>query len=88
MMMATRPTYGQLSEFHPESESISTNVNRAWIFFFVNDIAAVKQPAVFGSVIGGKIYSLLRQLLSLGLPQKMSWVAITHHWKAITNPSK
>ena len=44
--MATR-TYGQLSEFHPESESITSYVERARLFFRANDIVEEKQSAVF-----------------------------------------
>ena len=66
--MATR-TYGQLSEFHPESESITSYVKRARLFFRANDIVEEKQSAVFLSVIGGKTYALLRNLVAPNLPQ-------------------
>ena len=66
--MATR-TYGQLSEFHPESESITSYVERARLFFRANDIVEEKQSAVFLSVIGGKTYALLRNLVAPDLPQ-------------------
>ena len=66
--MATR-TYGQLSEFHPESESITSYVERARHFFRANDSVEEKQSAVFLSVIGGKTYVLLRNLVAPDLPQ-------------------
>ena len=66
--MATR-TYGQLSEFHPESESITSYVERAGLFFRANDIVGEKQSTVFLSVIGRKTYALLRNLVAPDLPQ-------------------
>ena len=66
--MATR-TYGQLSEFHPESESITPYVERTGLFFRANDIVGEKQSTVFLSVIGRKTYALLRNLVAPDLPQ-------------------
>ena len=66
--MAT--TYGQLNEFRPETESIAAYLERVEVFFQANTIAECKQVAVFLSVVGGKTYSLLRDLLSPQKPQE------------------
>ena len=55
-------TYGQLQEYKPESENITAYLERAEVFFRANDIAEDKQVPVFLSVVGGKTYSLLRDL--------------------------
>ena len=65
LQLATRmASYGKLSEFHPEAESISAYLERVELFFTANSIADDKKVAVFLSVIGGKTYSLLRDLLA------------------------
>ena len=65
-------SYGKLSEFHPEAESISAYLERVELFFTANSIADDKKVAVFLSVVGGKTYSLLRDLLAPEKPQDKS----------------
>ena len=72
--MAT--TYGQLNEFRPETESIAAYLERVEVFFQANTIAECKQVAVFLSVVGGKTYSLLRDLLSPQKPQEKTLVTL------------
>ena len=73
LQLATRmASYGKLSEFHPEAESISAYLERVELFFTANSIADDKKVAVFLSVIGGKTYSLLRDLLAPEKPQDKS----------------
>ena len=62
-------TYGQLQEYKPESENITAYLERIEVFFRANDIAADKQVPVFLSVVGGKTYSLLRDLTAQEKPQ-------------------
>ena len=62
-------TYGQLQEYKPESENITAYLERAEVFFRANDIAEDKQVPVFLSVVGGKTYSLLRDLTAPEKPQ-------------------
>ena len=70
--MAAR-TFGQLPEFHPESESISAYVERADLFFTANDIPNEKKVSVFLTVIGANAYTRLRSLLSPELPRTKSY---------------
>ena len=60
-------TYGQIQEFCPENESIEAYLERVELYFEANDINEDRRVAVFLSVIGGKNYTLLRNLLA---PQK------------------
>ena len=62
--MAAAPTYGQISAFQPEEESIQAYLERIDLYFLANDIEADKQVPVFLSVLGGKNYTLLRNLLA------------------------
>ena len=66
-------TFGQLPEFHPESESITAYVERADLFFTANDIPEEKKVSVFLTVVGAKTYTRLRSLLSPQLPQTKSY---------------
>ena len=60
--MAT--TLGQVKEFNPDTDSFSAYVERVNIFFTVNDIKADKGAAVFINFIGGRVYELLRGLVT------------------------
>ena len=57
-------SYRRIDEFQPENESIAAYLKRVEPFFSANDIAAEKRVPVFLSVIGGRTYSLLRNLLA------------------------
>jgi len=68
--MATQ--FGTLGEFRPETESILSYLERADIFFSANGVANNKKVAVFLSSVGGKTYSLLRNLLAPEKPQEQT----------------
>ena len=61
--------FGQLPAFHPETEKIAAYLERVELFFAANDIKPDKRVAIFLSYVGGKTYSLLRDLLA---PVKLS----------------
>ena len=61
-------TFGTLQKYQPNIESITVYLKRAAIYFKANDIFQEKQVPVFFSVIWGKVFSLLCDLLS---PKKM-----------------
>ena len=72
--MATRmATHGNLKEFNPDVESIAAYLERAEVYFTANDIAESKQVPVFLSVLGGRIYSLLRDLLAPARPDEKTF---------------
>ena len=64
---------GQLPEFNPESESLTTYVERVKLFIEANGIEDARKVAVLLSVIGGKTYALLRNLLSPTDPKTKSF---------------
>ena len=69
-------SYGKLSEFHHEAESILAYLERVEQFFMANSTANDKKVAVFLSVIGGKTYSLLQNLLAQEKPQGQVAVSV------------
>ena len=85
LQLATRNAiYGKLSEFHPEAESISAYLERVELFFMANSIADDKKVAVFLSVIEGKTYSLLRDLLAPEKPHDKSlsvFIKLKEHYE-------
>ena len=62
--MASTACIGKISEFDPETESVSSYVERVEFFFSANDVPAAKHVPVLLSAIGGKMYDLLRNLLA------------------------
>ena len=79
-------TYGQLQEYKPESENITAYLERVEVFFRANDIAADKQVPVFLSVVGGKTYSLLRDLTSPEKPQDKTLAQLSETLKSHFQP--
>ena len=61
-------TYGKLREFQLDTERIEAYLERVEVFFTANDIGDNNQVAVL-SVVGGKTFSLLRDLLAPDKPQ-------------------
>ena len=57
---------GQLSEFNPQTDSLTAYVERVKLFMQANSIEDARKVPVFLSVLGGKTYDLLRNLLSPG----------------------
>ena len=55
---------GQVPEFNPETDSLTAYVERVKLFIQVNRIEDARKVPVLLSVIGGKTYDLLRNLLS------------------------
>ena len=78
--MAT--SYGQIQEFCPENESVEAYLERVELYFEANNIAEDRQVAVFLSIIGGKNYAVLRNLLS---PTKPSTKMLSELRASLTN---
>ena len=62
--------FGKLEEFRPNTETIVTYLEWVDLFFAANNIANEKKVVVFLSTVGGRIYSLLHDLLSPAKPQE------------------
>ena len=71
--MANSPVFGSIQEFQPDSEIVSTYLERMQLFFTANSVPQEKQVPVFLSVVGPKAYALLRSLLSPQLPHTRTY---------------
>ena len=60
--MAAARYLGKLDPFQSESETITACLEQEELFFQANEVTTEKKVAVFLSVIGGKTYTLLRNL--------------------------
>ena len=67
--MAAPTSHGRIQEYQQENESIEAYLERIDLYFAANSINEEKKVAVFLTVIGGKNYTLLRNLLA---PAKLS----------------
>ena len=56
--------FRQIQEFSPENETIEAYLERVEFYFQANGMAEGRRVAVFLSIIGGKNYTLLRNILS------------------------
>ena len=67
--MGSRAIIGSIQEFNPEKDRIKPYLERVALFLKANKFAADDQVPVFLTVIGGRSYSLLRDLLSPVKPE-------------------
>ena len=65
-------TVGHIEAFNPDNELISAYLERVELFFIANGVAEGKQVATLLSVIGGKTYALLSDLLAPAKPADKS----------------
>jgi len=61
--------YGQLGEFDPGSEEISTYLERMQLYMEANNVADDKKVAVLLTVIGPKNFALLKSLVAPANPR-------------------
>ena len=74
-------SFGNMDSFNPENETISAYLERFNLFIQANGVAKEKKVPVFLSVIGGKTYSLLRNLLSPALLKEKDFTALATELK-------
>ena len=65
-------TYGKINEFDPENDKIGVYLERVDLFMEANELAGEKGVPVFLSLIGGRAYSLLRDLVAPENPKSKS----------------
>ena len=82
--MAT--AFGQLQEFCPETEPIEAYLERASIYFSANGIEDDKHVSILLSVIGPKVYGLLRNLCAPDRPNSKTYVELCTVLKDHFNP--
>ena len=78
-------SFGRINEFQAENEAY---LERVELFFQANDIADGKKVAVFLSVIGGKTYTLLCNLLSPTKPQEKSFDVLAEELRSTLSQRK
>ena len=67
---------GNISEFVPEAENISTYLERRQLYITANSIPDEKKVSVLLTVVGPRIYGLLRSLVSPALPQDKTFAEL------------
>ena len=67
--MARAPSLGQLGEFNPDNEKITTYLDRVVLFMEANAVEDDKKVVVLLTVIGSKNYALLQGLLAPAKPR-------------------
>ena len=86
--LATRmtATMGSLHEFRPDSEDLSTYLERVEIFFTANDVSTEKKVPVLLNAVGGTTYALLRSLLAPASPMTKTLDELTATLRAHFEP--
>ena len=69
--------YRQLTNFDPDTETMSAYLERVDIFFQAKGIAEEKQVGIFLSLLGAKIYSLLCDLVAPAKPKEKTLAQLT-----------
>ena len=77
-----------MDPFNPEEEKIGTYLQRVELFFIANEIAPDKWVPVFLTLIGGKVYSLLADLLAPQAPCTKSFAQLSQVLKDHYEPKK
>ena len=88
IMARASAVFGNLQEFQPDSEIITAYLERTKIYFTANDVADEKKVAVSLTVIGPKIFALLRSLTTPELPQDKSFEELERCSRYISNRSR
>ena len=70
----------KMDEFQPENESIEAYLERIEIYFDVNGVADDKKVSVFLNALGGKTYTLLRNILDPAKLNTKSTTALNNHY--------
>ena len=84
----TMTSYGHIDEFRPENESIEAYLERIELYFSANDVDEEKKVSIFLSVLGGKTYSVLRDLLAPVKPREKSFAALASELTKHFQPRK
>ena len=65
--------FGRMEAFDPKVEEWSTYVERLEMFFVVNNVRESKKASSLLTLIGGKMYALLKSLTTPTKPTEMSF---------------
>ena len=85
--MTEAPTFGVIEPYQPETESFTAYSERVLLFFEANNIEEGRRVPVLLSVIGTKLYSLLRDLLAPENPKDSSVADLLKRLKEHLEPA-
>ena len=77
-----------IDKFCAEDESVEAYLERIDIYFRANDIADEKKVLIFLRVLGGKTYSVLRDLLAPVKPREKSFNEMASELKKHFQPKR
>ena len=80
-MAESKLSFGHMDSFNADNETISAYLEQFDLFVQANGVANDKKVPVFLSVLGGKTYDLLRNLVSPALPKDKSLDELTRELK-------
>ena len=72
-MATSTVTYRMIKEFDPTVKTITAYLKRLQLYFGANGVADEKKVPVLLTVVGPKVYMLLRGLLAPALPKEKSY---------------
>ena len=83
-------SYGRMDEFRPDNESIDAYLERIDLYFKANfdEMSDAKKVSIFLSVLGGKTYSILRDLLAPAKPREKSFDELSTELRKHFQPKK
>ena len=82
----TKPTLGTMDPFDPDTDNWPTYTERFKQFFMANDIANEKKVAVLLTVIGIKVYTLLRNIVAPDKPATKEYDQLVEAFRAHLDP--
>ena len=85
--MATPAALGMIKEFDPEADRITPYLERVELFLAANKVEESAQIPALLSLIGGKAYSVLRDLMAPLLPQEASYAELVATLKKHYEPN-
>ena len=86
--MATPVALGAIKDFDPEVDRIVPYLERVQLYLLANQVEAETKVPAFLSIIGGRAYGVLRDLLAPALPQDTSLERLVATLKKHYEPSK
>ena len=86
--MVHTATIGSIGEFVPENETITAYLERVQLFMDANTVEEGKEVPVLLSVIGGKTYGLLHNLVAPGVVERhrRETYGLLHNLVALDQP--
>ena len=85
-MVENKVSFGHLDAFNLDNETISAYLEWFDLFVQANAVSDEKKVPVFLSVLGGKTYALLHNLLSPALPKDKDFDALVSELKTHFEP--